>query len=105
MQMGSGTNQDGRRCLLAAFESGTRATFVSRLTTIEGDPITRTYAVVGPADVRIAHDARRDKFGSGMIELLRCAGLVPVADWNRAMNDQMRAEDVFVEDRCEPINP
>lgn len=100
---GTNLNQEGRRCLLQAFEDGTRATFVSRLITIEGDPITRTYAVYGPGDVRIAHDARRDSYGSGEVELLRCAGLVPVADWNRAMNDEMRAEEVFVEDRCEPI--
>lgn len=75
-QMGTGFNQEGRRCLLAAFEAGTPATFVSRLTTIEGDPITRTYAVFGPGDVRIAHDARQDPLGSGRIEQLRCAGLV-----------------------------
>ena len=103
-QMGTNLNQDGRRCLLNAFEAGTPATFVSRLTTVEGDPIVRTYVVLGPGDVRIAHDARRDKFGSGKVELLRCAGLVPVADWNRAMNDQMRAEEVFVEDRCAPYS-
>jgi hypothetical protein len=102
-QMGTNLNQEGRRCLLNAYEDGVRATFVSRLTTIEGDPITRTYAVYGPGDVRIAHDARRDSFGSGEVELLRCAGLVPVADWNRAMNEEMRAEEVFVEDRCVPI--
>lgn len=103
-QMGSTLNQDGRRCLLDAFERGTPATFVSRLTTIEGDPIVRTYVVLGPGDVRIAHDARRDRFGSGKVELLRCARLVPVADWNRAMNDQMSAAWVFVEDRCEPYS-
>jgi hypothetical protein len=104
-QMGTALNQEGRRCLLEAFQSGTPAQFVSRLTTIEGDPIVRTYAVFGPGDVRIAHDARLDKWGSGKIELLRCAGLVPVADWNRAMNDQqMRAEEIFVEDRCEPYS-
>lgn len=104
-QMGTNLNEDGRRCLLEAFESGTRAQFVSRLTTIEGDPIVRTYAVFGPGDVRIAHDARLDTFGSGKVELLRCAGLVPVADWNRAMNDEVRAAEIFVEDRCEPYSP
>ena len=104
MQMGTEMNQEGRRCLLEAFENGTPAQFVSRMSTIEGDPIVRTYAVFGPADVRIAHDARLDKFGSGKIELLRCAGLVPVADWNRAMSDQMPASYVFIEDRCEPYS-
>ena len=103
-QMGANLNQDGRRCLLDAFERGTPATFVSRLTTIEGDPIVRTYVVLGPGDVRIAHDARSDRFGSGKVELLRCAGLVPVADWNRAMNGQAPADEVFVEDRCEPYS-
>jgi hypothetical protein len=104
-QMGTEMNQEGRRCLLDAFKSGTPAQFVSRMTTIEGDPIVRTYAVFGPGDLRIAHDARLDKWGSGKIELLRCARLVPVADWNRAMPDnQMRPEDVFVEDGCEPYS-
>jgi hypothetical protein len=103
--MGTELDEDGRRCLLEAFENGTRAQFVSRMTSIEGDPIVRTYAVFGPGDLRIAHDARQDKFGSGEIELLRCAGLVPVADWNRAMNDQVRAAEIFVEDRCEPYSP
>jgi hypothetical protein len=103
-QIGTGLNVEGRWCLLSAFEHGTPATFVSRLTTIEGDPITRTYAGFGPDDVRIAHDARQDSFGSGRIEQLRCAGLVPVAEWNRVMGEEMRAEEVFVEDRCEPLN-
>ena len=105
LQSGAEVNQEGRRCLLEAFDSGTPAQFVSRLTTIEGDPIVRTYAVLGPGDVRLAWDARLDKFGSGKIELLRCAGLVPVADWNRAMNDEVALADVFVEDRCEPYSP
>jgi hypothetical protein len=104
LQMGSETNQEGRRCLLEAFEAGMPAQFVSRMTSTEGDPIVRTYSVFGPGDVRIAHDARLDKFGSGKIELLRCAGLVPVADWNRAMSDQMPPSYVFVEDRCEPYS-
>jgi len=102
--MGTGMNQEGRRCLLEASEAGTPAQFVSRMTTVEGDPIVRTYAVFGPADIRIAHEARLEKCGYGKIELLRGAGLVPVADWNRAMNDQMRTEDIFVEDRCEPYS-
>ena len=104
LQVGTEMNQEGRRCLLEAFETGTPAQFVSRMTSIEGDPIVRTYAVFGPGDLRIAHDARLDKFGSGKIELLRCTGLVPVADWNRAMTDQMPASYVFVEDGCEPYS-
>ena len=104
LQTGTEMNQEGRRCLLEAFGNGTPAQFVSRMTTIEGDPIVRTYAVFGPGDIRIAHDARQDRFGSGKIELLRCAGLVPVADWNRTQvfPDIIPESQVFVEDRCEP---
>jgi hypothetical protein len=29
---------------------------------------------------------------------------VPVADWNRAVNDRLRAEEIFVEGRCEPYS-
>lgn len=98
---GNSPNVEGRRCLLQAFEAGTPASFVSQLTSIEGDPITRTYLADGSGSVLIAHDARRDKFGSGTIEYLRCR-LVPVADWNRTQvfPDLIPAESVFAEDGC-----
>ena len=98
---GNSPNAEGRRCLLQAFEAGTPASFVSQLTSIEGDPITRTYLVDGSGSVLIAHDARRDRFGSGTIEYLRCR-LVSVADWNRTQvfPDLIQAEFVFVEDGC-----
>jgi hypothetical protein len=102
-QMGTGFNVEGRECLLDAFESGRRASFVSRLTTIEGDPIIRRYLVVSASEVQIEHDASRDRFG-GTIDVLRCPRLVPVADWNRVMNDEMRADEVFVEDNCAVIS-
>jgi hypothetical protein len=28
---------------------------------------------------------------------------VAVADWNQAMNDEVRAEEVFVEDGCQRV--
>jgi len=98
---GNSPNAEGRRCLLQAFEAGTPASFVSQLTSIEGDPITRTYLADGSRSVLIAHDARQDRFGSGTIEYLRCR-LVPVADWNRTQvfPDLMPAEVVFAEDGC-----
>lgn len=98
---GNSPNTAGRRCLLAAFEAGTPAGFVTQATSIEGDPITRTYVVDGSNSVLIAHDARQDKFGSGTIEYLRCR-LVPVADWNQTQvfPDLIQAEVVFAEDGC-----
>jgi hypothetical protein len=97
-------NPDARRCLLESFQTGTPAFFVSRLISVEGDPITRTYWVVGSAEVQIAHDARQDRYGSGRIELMRCQRLVPVADWNRVNQDTMPASEVFIEDGCESFD-
>jgi hypothetical protein len=106
LELGGEMDQAGRQCLLEAFEVGTPAQFTSRMISIEGDPIVRTYVVLGPGDLRIAHDARQDRFGSGTIEYLRCARLVPVEDWNEAQvfPDVMPEDVVFVEDGCEPYS-
>jgi hypothetical protein len=102
-QHGTNLNDEGRLCLLTAFQEGRAARFESRLTTIEGDPVTRRYLVVSASEVQIEHDASRDRFG-GTIDVLRCPRIVPVADWNRVMNDEMRDEEIFVEDSCEVIS-
>ena len=107
-QLVTNLNVEGRLCLLTAFQEGRAARFESRLTTIEGDPITRRYLVVSASEVQIEHDASRDRFG-GTIDVLRCLRIVPVADWNRVMNDEMRdeevfVEEVFVEDSCQVIS-
>jgi hypothetical protein len=75
------------------------------MTTVEGDPIIRTYLVTGSGAVLIAHDARQDSWGSGTIEYLRCRRLVPIADWNRVSgaNDQYSLDSVFVEDGCAEV--
>lgn len=92
---------DGRRCLLAAFVEGTPATFTSRQMSIEGDPIVRSYVTHAGAPVRIAHDARRDRFGSGRIEHLACERLVPVEEWMEQNDGGGGSVDmVFVEDGC-----
>ncbi|MDP9467615.1 MAG: hypothetical protein M3P32_02585 [Chloroflexota bacterium] len=99
-------NQGGRLCLLTAFQAGTAATFVIRATTVEGAPFTRSYIVRGPGDVEITTDARADSYGSGRIEMQRCDRLVPVDEWNRAVEpgSQMDAGYIFVEDGCEPYS-
>jgi hypothetical protein len=102
-EMGTNLNVDGRECLLAAFEAGRPARFVSRITTIEGAPIVRTYRVVSTDVVEVEWDSRQDPWGSGKIDVLHCPRLVPVADWNQAMTDEVRAEEVFVEDGCEQV--
>ena len=102
-QIETNPNREGRLCLLTAFQEGRAARFESRMTSIEGDPIVRLYLVVSATEVQIEHDASRDRFG-GAIEVLRCQRIVPVADWNRVMNDEMRDEEVFVEDSCDVIS-
>jgi hypothetical protein len=102
-RMGTNLNLDGRACLLAAFEAGRPARFVSRVTTIEGAPVVRTYRVLGADLVEVEWDNRQDPLGSGKIDVLHCPRLVPVADWNRAMTDEVRAEEVFVEDGCQQV--
>jgi hypothetical protein len=102
-EMGTNLNVDGRECLLAAFEAGRPARFASRITTIEGAPIVRTYRVLGADLVEVEWDNRQDPLGSGKIDVLHCPRLVPVADWNAAMGDEVRAEAVFVEDGCQQV--
>jgi hypothetical protein len=102
-QMGTNLNVDGRACLLAAFEAGRPARFVSRITTIEGAPIVRTYRVLSADLVEVEWDNRQDPLGSGTIDVMHCPRLVPVADWNQAMTDEVRAEEVFVEDGCQQV--
>lgn len=75
-------NQRARRCLLAAYEAGQPAEFVSVRLTIEGDPFLTLYRVWTPdasVPVLVYLDATRDTFGSGRWERLTCARLVPAA--------------------------
>ena len=102
-QTGTNLNVEGRACLLAAFEAGHPARFVSRITTIEGAPIVRTYRVLSAELVEVEWDNRQDPWGSGKIDVMHCPRLVPVADWNQAMADEVRAEEVFVEDGCQQV--
>ena len=99
-------NEDGRRCLLTAFEAGVPATFVIRATTIEGDPFTRSYVVRGVGVVDIITDSRADRFGASGIVTQRCDRLVPVKEWNRTQvfPDVMPDSVVFIEDSCEPYS-
>lgn len=94
-------NVDGRRCLLEAFLAGTPASFTSRQTSIEGDPIVRFYLTHVGAPVRISHDARLDRFGSGRIEQLVCERLVPFEQWREQHGAGVgNADIVFLEDGC-----
>jgi hypothetical protein len=99
---GANLNVEGRRCLLAAFEAGRPAVFVSRSVTVEGAPISIGYRVTARGLVEVEYDFRFDPLSSGQIELQRCSALTPVGEWNRAHGAELSAEYVFVEGQCVP---
>lgn len=59
-----GFNVDGRRCLWDAHEAGRPAEFVSTERSVEGDPVTYIYRVLGPGQVVVFVDTTRDRYGS-----------------------------------------
>ena len=103
-QHGMNLNAEGRECLLAAFDAGRPAVFVSRAVTVEGAPIMTTYSVIGPEIVEVTYDGRQDPLGSRAIETRRCPRLVPVDDFNRVQGASLPEEMVFIEDGCELID-
>ena len=52
------------RCLLDAVAAGRPAQLTRTYATIEGDPITEYYRVLGPGRVEVFIDSTRDSFGS-----------------------------------------
>ena len=68
-------NAEGRSCFLNAYQKGQPAEFTSTRLTIEGDPITSIYRVLGPGKVEIFVDTTRDKFGAPGWTRLDCATL------------------------------
>jgi hypothetical protein len=94
-------DREARRCFFEAVLTHEPAQFVSNSVSIEGAPIGRTYRYLGDGPVDVFHDARRDPLGSGKIELILCAALVSVEDWNAVTGDNRPLDEVFAEDECE----
>ncbi len=68
-------NIDGRRCLAAAYRSGSPAEFVSTRPTIEGDPFRVVYRVLGPGRVEILVDSTRDAWSDRSWSRMSCSRL------------------------------
>lgn len=66
------------RCLTGAAAAGEPARLQQTSPTVEGDPITTTYIVVAPGHLRVVHDARADRFGSGDVRWQSCTSLTQV---------------------------
>ena len=102
--MGEGIDEAARTCLFEAYQDGRSAEFISTMTSVEGDDITRYVRVHGDGLIEIFVDATRDRFGSGAWERLVCERLVSVEEFNEP-DDAVRESWVFVEDRCAPMAP
>lgn len=68
-------------CLRDAVRDRRPARLVVTAPTVEGDPITTSYAVRADGRVEVTIDSRLDRFGSGRIERQTCQG--PVLDAGR----------------------
>lgn len=63
-------------CLLDAAAAGRPAELVITYYTVEGDPITSYYRVVGPRQIEILVDSTRDSFGAQKWTHELCAEIV-----------------------------
>jgi hypothetical protein len=70
-----GYDVEGRRRFWAAYQAGQPAEFTSTRPSVEGDPVTTIYRVLGPGRVEVFVDATHDRFGSGRWEKYACKGL------------------------------
>lgn len=71
----SGFNTQARLCFWTAYLGGRPAEFISTRPTIEGDPITYVYRVLGTGQVEVFIDSNKDKCGSGAWTKLVCRTL------------------------------
>ncbi|GAA1849354.1 DUF4362 domain-containing protein [Asanoa iriomotensis] len=62
------------QCVIEAAEARRPARLVITRPTVEGDPITTSYAVAVDGRVEVTIDARADRFGSGNVERQTCTG-------------------------------
>jgi hypothetical protein len=70
-----GFNIAGRRCLWDAYLGRRPAEFVSTRPTVEGDPITFIFRVLGDGRVEVFEDQTHDRFSLGGWLHLDCPGL------------------------------
>lgn len=62
------------QCVIEAVGARQPARLVITLPTVEGDPITTSYAVAVDGRVEVTTDSRADRFGSGHLERRTCTG-------------------------------
>jgi len=68
--------QAARDCFLAAYGAGTEAELAITVISIEGDPITTIYRVLGANDVELFVDASADEFAEVKNYQQRCTSVV-----------------------------
>ena len=65
-----------RDCFLAAFGAGREAEIIITARSMEGDPVTTIYRVLGPNDVELFVDASADRFAEVETYRQRCTSVV-----------------------------
>ena len=73
-------NAAGRACFWTAYQGGQPAEFTSTRLTMEGDPITTIYRVLGDERVELFIDSTQDRYGSGAWEHAACTSLAAITD-------------------------
>ena len=71
-------NLQARQCFWDAYVANRPAEFISTRPTVEGDPITSIYRILGPASIEVFVDQRRDRYSKGGWYRLECLGLTRV---------------------------
>lgn len=74
LQQGQEVPREAVQCFVEAVTARRPARLVVTLPTVEGDPVTTTYAVAIDGRVEVTTDARADRFGSGRVERQTCTG-------------------------------
>ncbi len=75
-------NELARECFRTAYEQNQPAEFISTRLTIEGDPITYVYRILGFQRFEIFVDSTRDRFGAQAWTRLDCRSLNVQAGFN-----------------------
>lgn len=86
-----------RRCVLDAFLGGRPAELVSKLTTIEGSPVTVIYRTRPGEPIEVFSDNTQDPFGSRAWQTYGCAGLHEIKPGDPS---GLAVTEVFTLDQC-----
>ena len=98
-------NIGARTCFWAAYRAGEPAEFTSTMRTVEGDPVTTIYRVLGPGEVEVIEDTTQDEFGAQAVTRYACTTLAELTKSDIQPAFAMDASCVPVEVTRPPTPP